>query len=107
MELHDILSLLGKTIYVLEQDIVSKPIGENTFVVTGEIVLKCVEWTITEIRFSSDPQCYHGISPVFIYNLEYDDCYDYFGIEAIGKKVFFTEAEAKEKIEELEATKGR
>ena len=97
MDLYDIISILGRTVYILEYDVEDN--GNRKF--------KYTEWTVTEIRFIKDPE-YTGTSPIFIYHKTYDECgecYEYFGIDDIFKKIFFNEIDAKEAIEELEATK--
>lgn len=96
MELEQILSSLGKTIYVVDYKMRD---------MSGNKVYSQSAWTITEIRFPNDPHFYSldnkEMKVVFIYNLEYDDCYDTFGIYDIGKTVFFTEEEAQKKVDEL------
>ena len=100
MEFDNILSLLGKTIYVIEQDIIRNQDASNTF------VLNCTKQVVAEIRFPSDPY-YYSLDHkerkiVFIYNMEYDDCFEFFSLDDIEKTVFFTEETAKKRIEELQ-----
>ena len=101
MELNEIVSLVGKTIYVVEKDVVSREVSPNIYVVTGEIVYNYAKYIVEEVRFTNDH--YYGTESnvVFVYNIEYDDCYDYFVPDDIGKTIFFTEEEAKKMIEEL------
>ena len=101
MELNEIVVLVGKTIYVVEENVVSREVLPNRYIVTGETVNNCAKYIIEEVRFTNEH--YYGTESnvVFIYNIEYDDCYDYFVPDDIGKTVFFTEEEAKSAIKEL------
>ena len=101
MELNEIVVLVGKTIYVVEESAVSREVLPNRYIVTGETVNNYAKYIIEEVRFTNEH--YYGTESnvVFIYNIEYDDCYDYFVPDDIGKTVFFTEEEAKSAIQEL------
>lgn len=108
MELNEILSLVGKTIYATKEKTVCNKISENTYYVTGETVYKYEEYIVEEVRFPYDKHFYsdkENYDVVFIFNMEYEDCYDYFGINDIGKTIFFTEDEAKQAIKELNEQK--
>ena len=101
MELNEIVVLVGKTIYVVEKNVVSREGLPNRYIVTGETVNNYAKYIIEEVRFTNEH--YYGTESnvVFVYNIEYDDCYDYFVPDDIGKTVFFTEEEAKSAIQEL------
>lgn len=101
MELNEIVVLVGKTIYVVEENVVSREVLPNRYIVTGETGNNYAKYIIEEVRFTNEH--YYGTESnvVFIYNIEYDDCYDYFVPDDIGKTVFFTEEEAKSAIKEL------
>ena len=101
MELNEIVVLVGKTIYVVEKNVVSREVSPNRYIVTGETVNNYAKYIIEEVRFTNEH--YYGTESnvVFVYNIEYDDCYDYFVPDDIGKTVFFTEEEAKSAIKEL------
>lgn len=101
MELNEIVVLVGKTIYVVEKNAVSREVSPNRYIVTGETVNNYAKYIIEEVRFTNEH--YYGTESnvVFVYNIEYDDCYDYFVPDDIGKTVFFTEEEAKSAIQEL------
>lgn len=101
MELNEIVVLVGKTIYVVEKNAVSREVSPNRYIVTGETVNNYAKYIIEEVRFTNEH--YYGTESnvVFVYNIEYDDCYDYFVPDDIGKTVFFTEEEAKSVIQEL------
>lgn len=101
MELNEIVVLVGKTIYVVEKNVVSREVSPNRYIVTGETVNNYAKYIIEEVRFTNEH--YYGTESnvVFVYNIEYDDCYDYFVPDDIGKTVFFTEEEAKSAIQEL------
>lgn len=106
MELNEIVALVGKTIYVVEKDVISREVSPNRYIVTGEIVYNYTKYIVEEVRFTNE--YYYGTESnvVFVYNIEYDDCYDYFVPNFIGKTVFFTEEEAKQTIEKLNEQKG-
>lgn len=79
---------VGQTIYVIQY-------GEEVH-----------EYTIEEIRLPAKLDFYDDareMKVVFIYNMLYEDCYDCFGVEDIGKTIFFTEEKANKKLAELEA----
>ena len=101
MKLNEIVVLVGKTIYVVEKNVVSREVSPNRYIVTGETVNNYAKYIIEEVRFTNEH--YYGTESnvVFVYNIEYDDCYDYFVPDDIGKTVFFTEEEAKSAIQEL------
>ena len=101
MELNEIVVLVGKTIYVVEKNVVSREVLPNRYIVTGETLNNYAKYIIEEVRFTNEH--YYGTESnvVFVYNIEYDDCYDYFVPDDIGKTVFFTEEEAKSAIQEL------
>ena len=101
MELNEIVVLVGKTIYVVEKNVVSREVSPNRYIVTGETVNNYTKYIIEEVRFTNEH--YYGTESnvEFVYNIEYDDCYDYFVPDDIGKTVFFTEEEAKSAIKEL------
>ena len=104
MELHEIVSLVGKPIYVIEKDFIAREVSPNKYYATGETAYNYTEYVIEEVRFTNEH--YYGTESnvVFVYNIEYDDCYDYFSPNSIGKTVFFTEEEAKNRIDVLKAT---
>lgn len=101
MELNEIVVLVGKTIYVVEKNAVSREVSPNRYIVTGETVNNYAKYIIEEVRFTNEHYCGTESNVVFVYNIEYDDCYDYFVPDDIGKTVFFTEEEAKSAIQEL------
>lgn len=77
-------------------------VGQTIYVIKyGEEVH---EYTVEEIRLPANPYSYSDdteMKVVFIYNMLYEDCYDCFGVEDIGKTIFFTAEEANKKLEEL------
>lgn len=101
MNIYDILSLNGKTIYVINETFILNEISPNTYVIVpGKYTYSYTKYTIEEIRFPNDEK---ELKVMFVYNFKYDDCYNYFVPNQIGKSVFFTEEEVKNKIDTLKS----
>lgn len=84
----EIPEIIGKTIYVVKK---------------GFSGWECNKYTV-EAVFIYDKTHLNEFLPKqinYIYDLQYEDCWDSFTIEDIGKTIFFNKHDAEKKVAEL------